>query len=489
MMKTTYIKGLSLLTALALSASLLTACGGDGIEGDTTNQSATQAPEVTVPETTPETDPPATESVQLTEAEAKALLASAMTASEAKTAYANTLHSAMSTEGVSMMDVSIYEATDGNGYASTVKALGMSIAYVVLDGKAYTASGVGDTYTEKYVVSLTDEQAEQLLSTIASGGMTEGIDISFMMTADAFIGLSGERQADGSVMLMATDLTAEAKANMDSGDGSTVTVTTCTMTVSADGLLTGLELAVTITIPETDFSAAMTMEMSVAQTTVYDNVTVTVPEDADSYLEESYAAVFEGTEPLNSLLEAAQMPLDGDGYTLGDSSTGADVQAQMDLLLQFPQLYKDKSFTIHGTVGMDDVFPYLELGDGYVMLDYHEDVLGMLAGDVITATAKFEKAFSSGEDNDLSAYVLYFESYEIVERAKGPNGGTYMFVDVNSSLNVRPMPTTAGNSPIGSFVRGDVVEVLEIVDGWAKITYETAESGYAYVSAQYLSET
>ncbi len=482
-MKMNHKKLTALLLALLLTLSLFTACGGNGGETNATDESGTAAPEVTIPETTPETEAPV-----LDEATAKALLSSALTATESKTVYANTVHSTMSTEGVSMMDVSIYEATDGNGYASEVKALGMSIAYVILDGKAYTATGVGDTYTEKYVVALTDEQAEQLMSTIASNGMQEGMDVSFMMSADAFVGLSGERQADGSVLLTATDMTAEAKANMDGGDGSTVTITTCAMTVNADGLLTGLELAATITIPETDFSAAMTMGLGVTQTTVFDTVTVTVPEDADSYLEESYAAVFEGTEPLASVMNAAGMPMGGDHFVIDATADEAVALAQGQLFADFPHLYADKIYTVTAPVVLDDVSAYLMIGDSLIFLDCYEDVLGPLEGDVIKITAPLMKIFG-GEDNDLSTYGFYLEEYEIMERAQGPNGGTYMFVDVNSSLNVRPVPSTAGNTPIGSYVRGDVVEVLEIADGWAKIVYETAEGGYAYVSIDYLSES
>lgn len=480
-MKSNNKRMVALILASLLTLSALTACGGGADEPDTQET-------VTDAGTIPETDLTETESPVLDEAAAKTLLATAINATEAKTVYANTVHSTMSTEGVSMMDVEIYEATDGSGHMAEFKALGMSMAYVILDGKAYTATGVGDTYTDKYVVSLTDEQEEQLLASIASSGTQEGIDVSFMMSADAFVGLSGERQADGSVLLTATDMTAEAKATMDGGDGSTVTINTCTLTVSADGLLAGIDLAATVTIPETDYSAAMIMKMNVTQTTVYDNVAVTAPEDADQYGEESYEAVFEGSMPTNSLMTAAGMPLDGDAYVIDTTADAAVVSAQSELLTTFPHLYADKTFTFTATVRWDDVSAYLEIGDSLIFLDYYEDVLGPMEGDVIRITSPLMKVFN-GEDNDLSTYGFYLEAYEIVERAEGPNGGTYMFVDVNTSLNVRPVPTTENNSPIGSFNRGDVVEVLEIVDGWAKIVYEGTENGYAYVSAQYLSES
>lgn len=484
-MKMNHKKLTVLLLALLLALSTLTACGGQGGETDTSDTAAengTVVSQVTDPETDPETQAPV-----LDEAAAKALLSSALTASEAKTVYANTVQGAMSTEGVSMMDVAIYEATDGNGHMAEFKALGMSISYVILDGKAYVALGVGDTYTDKYAVPLTAEQTELLLSSVLSADMQEGVDISFMMSAEAFVGLSGEGQADGSVLLTATDLTAEAKANMDGGDGSTVTITTCTMTVSADGLLTGIDFAATITIPETDFSAAMTREMSVTQTTVYDNVTITAPEDADAYVEESYEAVFEGTVPMNSLLSASDMPLDGDHYVI-NMADADKLAAQGQLLAEFPHLYAGKSFVLTVSVSDQDISHYATIGDSLVFLDYTQEVLGPLDGDVITANAILDQVVD-GEENDLENYCFYFESYELVERAPGPNGGTYMFVDVNSSLNVRTAPTTAGNSPIAALLRGDVVEVLEIVDGWAKITFEEAENGYAYVSADYLSHS
>lgn len=478
-MKATYMKILSLLMALLTALSLLVSCN------DTTDELTESNGNETIAATEGETESPL-----LDEAAAKALLTAAITATEAKTAYANTIHSTMSTEGISMMDVEMYKAVDEKGYATKMSAMGMTASYVILSDKAYVALGMGDTYSEKYAVTLTAEQKDTLLSTVVSGAAQDGLDLSFMTSADVFVGLSGEKKADGSAVLTATDLTADAKATMDDGDGSTVAVKTCVLTVSPDGLLTGMELAVTVNIPETDYTAAMSIDMSLTQTGAYENVAVTAPEDADTYLAESYAAVFEGTEPMNWLLTAAGMPVDGDNFVIDTTANKDATAAQGQLLSQFPQLYADKNFTITTTVTAEDSYFHVALGDTSVFMDYSENVLGPMEGDVIRINAQLQKALN-GEESDLSNYCFYFESYEVVERAKGPNGGTYMFVAVSasSSLNVRSVPSSSGNTPITALMRGDVVEVLAIADGWAKIAFEKAENGYAYVSADYLSES
>ncbi|MBQ9780121.1 MAG: SH3 domain-containing protein [Clostridia bacterium] len=478
-MKATYIKGLSLLMALLMFLTLLVACNGSGNNPADSKENESAAATVTEKET----EPPETEPAPLTEAEAKALLTAAFNASEAKTAYANTVTAKMTMEGTALMDMVIRETVSGNDLMLEAEFGEFKSAFTFVGNNVYISEDDG-----KYAVTLTDEQRTEALEIVRLSSLSEATDTSFLSSADVFVGLSGEKQADGSTLLTATDLNDETKILMSGDESMVVTIKTCKLTVNADGLLTGLVLAYNLTLPETDFSAAMSMDAEIAQTTVYDGVTVSAPADADTYVQESYEAVFEGTVPLNSLMAAAKMPLDSESYTIGDAESGADPQAQMDLLMQFPHLYADKSFTIRGTVVEEDDLLYFALGDGYLMLDYGEDVLGPLVGDVITVNAKFEKVLN-GEDTDFFSYCFYFESYEIVERAKGPNGGTYMFVDVNSSLNVRPAPTTAGNSPITSLLRGEIVEVLEIVDGWAKIVFEDAESGYAYVSAQYLSES
>ena len=59
-----------------------------------------------------------------------------------------------------------------------------------------------------------------------------------------------------------------------------------------------------------------------------------------------------------------------------------------------------------------------------------------------------------------------------------------IYVVTATSLNMRKGPG-GEHEIIGSLYNGDVVEVLEIADGWCRILYEEQE---AYVSADYLSE-
>ncbi|MBE6558424.1 MAG: hypothetical protein E7661_05385 [Ruminococcaceae bacterium] len=517
-MKFTQVKLLLTVMALVLSLTLLVACQQNGTETDTTDTSAnmaapvgtqapateastdapaTEAPETQAPATEAPTEAPATEAPEtqapvteapteavteptaLDEAAAKELLASALAASEGKTAFSNTQHSVVKWDDILFSDIEITVVTDGTGYMQINRSEGLYNACIILGDKAYVSMGMDETTAEKYVITVTKEQIAELMDIISVGSFTESTDGSFQMTADDFVGLSGERQADGSVVLTVTDLSEQAKEVND-----ITTVTACKITISPAGLVSNYDLSFVHEIPGDEYSSAMTLTCEYTQATVYDDIAVTVPEDADQYIEESYEAIFEGNVPMDSVIEAAQMPLDGDNYVIGDPEV-ADVDAQASLLLSFPYLYADKTFTVYGTVVSDDDSLYIEVGDIGIFLDY-TTIIPPLAGDVIAITATFEKIFD-GEDDDLYVYGLCFDTFEVLERPLGPNGGTIMIVDVNSSLNVRVAPTTAGNSPIGALVRGDTVEVMEIVDGWAKIVYEeNTEDGFAYVSADYL---
>ena len=467
----------SLLLAALLVFMTFTACNNEtGDPQNTENVStsdATQAPE--------------TEATHLDETAAKALLSAAMAASEASTAYENTVHCSMSMSGVTSMDITYTEATDGDNYRLSANLLGLDMTYTFVGDVVYVTlpAREDEGEGEKYAVTLTPEQKEEVIS---QGVSSETIDVSALMVADAFTGLSGERQADGSVILTASDVSNELKETIGAGGDYTVTIKACTFTVNKEGLVADLSLTYTLEIPETDYSAAMSMETKLSQSTVYEGVRVAAPEDIDSYAVESYEAVFEGSVPMNGMITAAGMPLDGDQYVIDTTTESDATDAQGQLLYAFPHLYAGKAFTVTATVGIEDVLHYVTVGDSVVYLDFPMTVFEPMVGDVITATVVLKQIFD-GEENDLAAYAFYFDSYQLVERAAGPNGGTYMYVNVNSSLNVRPVPTTADNSPIGSFARGEIVEVLEIVDGWAMIVYEEAEDGYAYVSAQYLVES
>lgn len=482
-MNAVYRKWLTLFLILILSASALCACqqGPDLADPSESAESGTSADTVTDAVTIP----PETEPVLMDEQEAKALLASALTATQAQTVYQNTAQYKVESNDLTVIDTTSTVASDGESHKISVLLAGIETTYTFMGNTLYYSTG-GHGFFTKYAVTLTEDRKQQLLDT---GISAESPDLSVIMSPEAFLQLSGERQSDGSVVLTATDVSDEVKQAMGGAENMTVTVTSCALTVNAQGLISSLELSYSITIPETDYSAGMSMAYAITQTSVYEDVDVAAPSDADQYTVESYEAVFERSVPLNSQLEAAKMPLDGDGFVINTlEGSEEEITAQAGLLTEFPHLYADKSFTITATVGLLDDFPCIVIGDAQIFLDYPQEVLGPLEDDVIKIDVKFEK-IGSGEEIDLSHYVFYMESYEIIERPQGPNGGIFMFVDVNSSLNVRPAPTTAGNSPIGSFLRGEVVEVLEITDGWAKIVYAESESGYAYVSAQYLSES
>lgn len=190
----------------------------------------------------------------------------------------------------------------------------------------------------------------------------------------------------------------------------------------------------------------------------------------------------ETLDPLSATINAADMPTDAENYVVGDTNSDSDITAQYTLLTSHANLYTDKQFTVYGKVMRSADTWYISLGDaGYIAFIKPDGMFGPLEGDEIAISATFAPM-----ENAPTTFVFHVDSFELIERVEAPNGGTWMFVNVNSSLNVRPVPTSSGNDPIGKYFRGDAVEVLEIVDGWAKITYPDAENGYAYVSTSYL---
>ncbi len=484
-MKDSYSKSITPLLAglLAglLTVSTLTACGGNQASESST---ATGLADTALQDTSISDDTQAPLIEELDTATAAVLLSEAVAASQAQTNYKTVERQTLGFDDTAQMDVTVLYGTDGSAHHLSTNAMGMDLTYLLIGDIAYVIRSI-PTESEKFAVTLTEEQKQALLS---GAGSVNTFDSSMLLSPDAYLSLEGYKETDGSYTLTAPDLSDTVKEALGANENTVITVSSCTLSINADKLIEELALSYTLTVLETDFTAAMSMNGSVTRSTAYSGITLAPPEDATDYLKESYAAVFEGSVPLESVMQAAGMPLTGNDYVIGDPSTGASLEAQLSLLTQFPHLYAGKAFTLQGRITTDAFFCDLIIGDTSLALDCSQEVLGPLTDDVISVNAEFCYGLSGSETN-LSNYYFYFESYELLERPAGPNGGTLMFVDVNSTLNVRPQPSTSGNTPLTSLARGEIVEVLDIIDGWAKIVFEDAASGYAYVSAQYLSES
>ena len=483
-MKHQLSKILSLLLAALLILGCLAACN------QTSEPDVTTSPEDTSSQDTSSQDTAETDNVQPPTEEAldesaAALLDSALTAAGSKTNYESIQHQTLGYDSTTLTDITVSyaTATDGKDHRITANVMGTEVSYLLIGDTAYVTMPVA-TGNGKYTVTLTEEQKQSLLSGASS---EDAIDFSKILSAEAFVGLSGIQHTDGSATLTANDLSDAAKTALGAGEGLEVSLSSCTLEMNTDGLITKLAISYTLTMLETDFTAAFTMNGLASVVTSYENVSLTAPEDAADYLAESYVAVFEGSVPLESMMQAGKMPLTEGNYVIGDASTGANATAQAALLSRFPHLYANKSFTVSGKVSTDGLRLYMDIDGTPVALDFPQGIFAPIAGDVISIEATFAYG-SSGSEADLSNYFFHFATYDLIERAAAPNGGTYMYVNVDA-LNVRTQPTTSGNSPIGVLNQGEVVEVLAILDGWAKIVYEKSELGYAYASAKYLTES
>lgn len=232
---------------------------------------------------------------------------------------------------------------------------------------------------------------------------------------------------------------------------------------------------------EVGSDAATIPDVTPADTTADTTVDGDVTTDGEVATEA--ATEGETLDPFTAAVNAADMPTDGDNFVIGDVNSDSDISAQYTLLTTYAAKYADKQFTVYGQVMQSGETLYISLGEaGYLPFVKPAGMFGPVVGDTVALTATFGPMADAP-----TTFVFTVSDFELVERPDAPNGGEWMFVVVNTSLNVRAVPTSSGNDPIGVFYRGDAVEVLEFTENnWAKIVYPDAEDGFAYVSAQYL---
>ena len=239
------------------------------------------------------------------------------------------------------------------------------------------------------------------------------------------------------------------------------------------------------TTPQTEASTEDTTDAVVetqADTTIETQVETTLDTVAETVAETVAVTEAETTDPLAQKILAAEMALDDDYYIIADPNSDIDTQAQYDLLTNHTDLYVGKHFSIYGTAQVDAGVVSVTIGEAGLLPVVVSSDFPPMNGDIVI----LDVVLSATEGEDATTYTYTTESIELVERLAGPNNGQLMYVNVNTTLNVRTAPTTEGNTPIGVFQRADIVEVLDITGTWAKIVYPDAPDGVAYVSFNYL---
>ena len=501
-MKKTTKSLLLIVTGLLAIMLLLVAC--DKKDPPVNDTPETQAPSDTeapveapteapteVPTEPEETDAP--EPVTMSSDEAVQALANAITATDEKKAFKNVVNMSMSMMGTGLGKVKITEVADGDNRIFIEESEGTSSTAIFLGEKLYLASTYG-TGSEQYVVTLTEDQRAWVLSMYESED-TNNSTMEF--TPDQFIGLEGTKYPDGSVKLTATGLQEELVNTMlgditESGmTDLTLDFKKCKLTISADGLMQGMELTLDMNgkVTQEGISIDVTASMTFSVEAEYEGITVTAPEGAESYVEDTFEHLFMFV-PSEEEAEAGGLPLGNDSYVIGAEDSQFSADEQFLLLVSHPSAYEDKTFVIYGTVGEDEELgvSVINAGDYGTFYYYCSDGVSKPAyGDTVKITATFINTADKGYNSDYYCYTMLVSECEVLAHGMGPNGGRIMFITA-SSLNVRTSSDTSSSDNIlGTLSYGDAVEVFEQDDkGWWRIEFNGQT---AYISNKYVSET
>ena len=185
---------------------------------------------------------------------------------------------------------------------------------------------------------------------------------------------------------------------------------------------------------------------------------------------------------------AAGLPLDGNNYTVGGESPAQDPAAQYEYLSGYANCYVGKSFTLYGNlIETTNEFLVLSLGENMEIPVYFEKGNAPTVGSYVKLTATYTQTVDKGDYVDFTCYTMMVSAAEVLGEAKGPNGGKLMYITA-SSLNVRTSSdTSSGDNIIGTYSKGDLVEVFEQdANGWYRVNYNGQK---AYISYKYVSET
>ena len=395
--------------------------------------------------------------------------------------------------------VTVRVSRDGAVYASRTVIRGGEDFYVerLADGCTEKLTAVGDRayylltrpadfppVEKRFVMALTPGEREALYGRYAEEGAigilgSEGL-------AEALLGgeLKGVRYGDGRVELTCEGVdgdAAEALLGMD------VAGAEVTFALSLDREIRVTLLRCTVSLSDgSGGGAAVTHETAVS----YDSVTVAIPAHPADYAPTTYGELF-GIRPPEADPEAAAaagLPLGQAHYTLIGENAGHGVAEQYAFLRAYPHCYEGRSFTLFGTVTRGPSGEIaLSLGEGMTVALRMDSAAVPVEGAYVRITATLGMGDDGGDPADLSDYAMKVTSCEVLAEARGPNGGRLLYV-TSAALNVRSSSdTSTPENIIGSYAKGDLVEVFEQDgDGWYRVNWNGRDG---YVSGRYLSET
>ena len=520
-----FIRFSAVLTAILLALLLLAACTGGDDPADTTaattapavteaptaepTEEATTAPETlpestqpetepetTAPETQPVTEPETTQSetqaetepetaapVELTADELKALLSAAMEKDMENSS--TTIQAAMNGEIYSDMSTSqigedFVVETRSEGFIERIVAVGDKVYYF-----ASVSDGVSETVM-RYVMTPTAEEREELFGYYNGGSSPVGGENEWLIEELVNSTFSGVKYADGTVEMSCTDVSNSLVEDLF-GEYIEGAALSFDFILDGEGRMTLMRFTITLSAEATG-SEAMTVYSEIVVN--YTPDPITAPDDAASYAETTYDELFGVQLPEPDFDEATSvgLPLDGDNYTIGGEEPAHDPMEQYVFLCMYAHCYEDKTFTLYGNVMEDEEGNLiLSLGEDMEFPIYFDGAVEPTVGSYVKVTAVYTKTVDMGDYADFDCFTMMVTACEVLGEAVGPNGGKLMYITA-SSLNVRTSSdTSTSDNIIGTYSKGDLVEVFEQDEkGWYRVVYNGQD---AYISNNYVSET
>ena len=483
-----YIKGLSLLLCLLLAlTAVFTACDSKTPTADTT-ASDTAAPTETptnTPDETPTEAPTDAETeapVDLSADELKALLSAALAkdtgdaAATVKTYMGDEVY--LSQTIVQIGNDFVYDV-DTMGMKNRVTALGEQVYY-------YVSMDDGEAVTEvRYVFTPTAEERTELFGSLVASGTSVGLEED-VQEGILNSTMAGKKLADGTVELTCTGLSDDL-ITLLMGEPMEGASLSFAFTLDAEERMTSMRF--TIDMPA-ELTGGEPMTVTTESAVDYTPDPITAPADADQYVASTYDDLFGIVLPEADPEEAASvgLPLDGDQYTIGGENAAYDAESQYFFLCLYAHCYVDKTFTLYGNlIETEDDVLVLSLGEDMEIPVYFEGSSAPTAGSYVKLTATYTQTVDMGDYVDFDCLTMMVSSCEVLGEAQGPNGGKLMYITA-SSLNVRTSSdTSSSDNIIGSYSKGDLVEVFEQdAKGWYRVNYNGQT---AYISNKYVSET
>ena len=483
-----HIKRLCLFLCLLLTLiAAFTACDSKNPTADTTasdttasTEAPTNAPDETTTEapTEAETEAP----VDLSADELKALLEAAL--------HLNTENAQISIQasmgGEKYSDQIIQ--VSGNDFMMESDIMGFKTKLIALGEQVYYYISMddGETVSEmRYVLTPSAEDREELYTSVVLANSTTELegDMTTMLLNST---MAGKKHADGTVELTCTELSSDLIALLmgESMEGATLSFD---FTLDAEGRMTLMRFTI-------DMPAELTGgdPMSIVSETVvnYDPAPITAPADADQYAPSTYDELFGIVLPDPDYEEVAGLglPVDGDNYTIGGENSAHDPVDQMAILYLYAHAYENKTFTLYGNlIETEDGNLVVSVGEDLEIPVYWSQGSAPTVGSYVKVTGVFTRTVDMGDYMDFDCFTMMVSATEVLGEAKGPNGGRLMYITA-SSLNVRTSSDTSSNDNIiGTYSKGDLVEVFEQdAKGWYRVSYNGQT---AYISNKYVSET